>query len=329
MPTLLPQPNQRPDMALPSKLLAGVELGGTKCVCILGTGPDDVRAIERLPTGEREETLRQIESVLERWRSQYGAPRALGIASFGPVDLRPDSATYGFITSTTKAGWRDTDVAQRLRRRVGSPVGFDTDVNGAALAEGRWGAARDLDDFAYVTVGTGIGVGTIVRGRSVFGMNHTELGHIRVVRRPGDTFAGICSFHGDCIEGLASGPAIEARAGMPASKLPPDHPAWDFVAHGLAQLLHTMVLTTAPRRIFLGGGVMSAQTHLFARIQTELKRSLNGYVEAPEIEDGIAQFVVPPGLGTMSGPLGALAIAADAETQIGAQSPQVASKISR
>ena len=302
-------------MSPATKLLAGVELGGTKCVCILGTGPDDVRAVERLPTGEREETLRQIEAVLDRWRSQHGALRALGIASFGPVDLRPGSSTYGHITSTTKAGWRDTDIAQRLARRVNAPVGFDTDVNGAALAEGRWGAARGLDDFAYVTVGTGIGVGTIVRGRSVFGMNHTELGHIRVARKPGDKFAGICSFHGDCIEGLASGPAIEARAGKPASQLPSDHPAWDFVAHGLGQLMHTMVLTTAPARIFLGGGVMAAQTHLFERIQQELKRSLNRYVEAPELEQGLPQFIVPPGLGTMAGPLGALALAVDAEIQ--------------
>jgi len=300
-------------MAPSPKLLAGVELGGTKCVCILGTGPDDVRAVERLPTGEREETLRQIETVLERWRAQHGGVRALGIASFGPVDLRADSPTYGFITSTTKAGWRNTDVAQRLGRRMGGPVGFDTDVNGAALAEGRWGAAAGLDDFAYVTVGTGIGVGLIVRGKSIFGVNHTELGHIRVVRKPGDTFAGICPFHGDCIEGLASGPAIEARVGMPASQLPPDHPAWDFVAHGLAQLFHSMVLTTAPSRIFLGGGVPGGQTHLFERIQQELKRSLNRYVEVPELEQGIGLYVVPPGLGTMAGPLGALALAADAE----------------
>jgi fructokinase len=285
-------------------------------VCILGTGPDDVRAIERLPTGEREETLRQIEAVLDRWRSQYGPVRALGIASFGPVDLRPGSPTYGYITSTSKAGWRDTDVAQRLTRRVGAPVGVDTDVNGAALAEGRWGAGQGLDDFAYVTVGTGIGVGSIVRGRSLFGMNHTELGHIRVARKSGDRFAGVCPFHGDCIEGLASGPAIEARAGLPASQLPPGHPAWDYVAHGLAQLLHTMVLTTAPSRIFLGGGVMAAQTHLFERIQQELKRSLNGYVEAPELGQGLAHFIVPPGLGTMAGPLGALALAADAESRV-------------
>ena len=302
-------------MSAATKLLTGVELGGTKCVCILGTGPDDVRAVERLPTGEREETLRQIEAVLDRWRAQYGLPRAVGIASFGPVDLRPDSSTYGYITSTPKPGWRDTDVAQRLARRFAVPVGFDTDVNGAALAEGRWGGARGLPNFAYVTVGTGIGVGSIVRGRSVFGMSHTELGHIRVARKDGDRFPGTCSFHGDCIEGLASGPAIEARTGMPAAQLPADHPAWEYVAHGLGQLLHTMVLTTAPARIFLGGGVMNAQVHLFERIQQELKRSLNRYVEAPELEQGLAQFIVPPGLGAMAGPLGALALAADAEFQ--------------
>jgi fructokinase len=301
-------------MSPSSKLLAGVELGGTKCVCILGNGPDDVRAVERLPTLlEREDTLRQIEGVLERWRVQYGPMRALGIASFGPVDLRADSPTYGHITSTTKPGWRNTNVALRLAKRLGVPVGFDTDVNGAALAEGRWGAARGLDNFAYVTVGTGIGVGSIVRGRSIFGLNHTELGHIRVARKPGDNFAGMCPFHGDCIEGLASGPAIEKRTGKPPAQLAPDDPAWDFVAHGLAQLLHTMVLSTAPQRIFLGGGVMSGQSHLFERIRQELRRSLNGYVEAPEIEQDIARYVVPPGLGDMSGPLGALALAADAE----------------
>jgi len=312
-----------------SKLLAGVELGGTKCVCILGTGPDDVRAQERLPTGEREETLRQIEAVLERWRAQFGPVRALGIASFGPVDLKPGSPTYGFITSTSKLHWRDTDVAPRLGRKLGVPVGIDTDVNGAALAEGRWGAGRGLDDYAYVTVGTGIGVGSIVRGRPIFGMNHTELGHIRVVRKPGDTFAGVCPFHGDCIEGLASGPAIEARAGKPASQLPPDHPAWDFVAHGLGQLMHTMVLTTAPQRILLGGGVPSAQAHLFGRIREELRRSLNRYVEGTELENGLDQYIVPPGLGTLSGPLGALALAADAELSVAVQQAPVANAATR
>lgn len=305
-------------MSPQTKLLAGVELGGTKCVCILGTGPDDVRALERLPTGERESTLRQVEALLDRWRAQYGAPRALGIASFGPVDLKPGSPTWGYITSTSKLGWVNTDVAARLGRRLGVPVGLDTDVNGAALAEGRWGAARGLEDYAYVTVGTGIGVGSIVRGRSIFGMNHTELGHIRVARVKGDTFAGVCPYHGDCIEGLASGPAIEARAGRPAAQLAPDDPVWEFVVHDLAQLLHTMVLTTAPARIFIGGGVMSAQAHLFERLRQELKRSLNSYVFAPELDQGLAQFIVPPGLGTMAGPLGALALAADADNHTAA-----------
>lgn len=300
-------------MSPQAKLLAGVELGGTKCVCILGTGPDDIRATERLPTGEREATLKQIESVLEKWRTQFGAPRALGIASFGPVDLKPGSPTWGYITSTSKLAWRDTDVAQRLARRLGVPVGLDTDVNGAALAEGRWGAGRGLDDFAYVTVGTGIGVGSIVRGRSIFGINHTELGHLRVARTPGDTFKGVCPYHHDCIEGLASGPAIEARAGKPASQLAPDDPAWDYVVHDLAQLMHTMVLTTAPTRILLGGGVMNGQSHLFERIQRELVRSLADYVQANELKEGLPQFIVPPGLGSMAGPLGALALAADAE----------------
>jgi fructokinase len=301
-------------MSPSTKLLAGVELGGTKCVCILGTGPDDVRAIERLPTGEREDTLRQIEAVLDRWRQQHGAVRALGIASFGPVDLDRASPTYGSVTTTPKPGWRDTDLARRFEHRFGIPVGFDTDVNGAALAEGRWGGAIGLDDYAYITVGTGIGVGSIVRGRSIFGICHTELGHIRIVRKAGDTFAGSCQYHGDCVEGLCAGPAIEMRTGLPPSKLPPDHPAWDFVAHGLAQLLHTMVLTTSPKRIFLGGGVPTSQSHLFERIHQELKRSLNAYVSAPELERGIAQYIVPPGLGTMAGPLGALALAADAES---------------
>jgi fructokinase len=299
-------------VAQPSKLLAGVELGGTKCVCIVGTGPADVRAVERLPTGGCEETLRQIEAVLERWHSEHGAFAALGVGSFGPVDLREGSPTWGFITSTPKPGWRNTDVAQRLARRFGIPVAFDTDVNGAAFAEGRWGAAQGLDDFAYVTVGTGIGVGSIVRGRSVFGLSHTEAGHIRVARKPGDTFAGVCPFHGDCIEGLASGPAIEARAGLPAAHLPADHPAWEYVAHDLGQLMHTMVLTTAPARIFLGGGVLSGQAHLFERIQRELQRSLNRYVEAQALEQGLSLFIVPPGLGAMAGPLGTLALAADA-----------------
>jgi fructokinase len=293
-------------------LLAGVELGGTKCVCILGTGPNDIRAQERLPTLDPAATLHHIESVLERWLEQHGPVAALGVASFGPLDLKPGSPTHGFITSTTKEGWSHTDVAGRLARRFAVPVGVNTDVNGAALAEGRWGAAKELRNFAYITVGTGVGVGLIVNGQPVFGTSHTEMGHIRIVRMANDEWRGACVFHGDCVEGLASGPAIEARVGMSAERLTADHPAWNSVVHALAQLLHTMVLTTAPERIILGGGVMSSQPHLFERVRRELQRSLNRYVEADEVGKQIAHYVVPPGLGVMSGPLGALTLAAQA-----------------
>jgi fructokinase len=293
-------------------LLAGIELGGTKCVCILGTGPEDIRAQERLVTGEPVATLAHIEGVLARWLGAHGPIAALGIASFGPVVLRPGHPAYGSIAATTKPGWSHTDIVGRFAHRFGVPLAFDTDVNGAALAEGRWGAARGLRNFAYVTVGTGVGVGLIVNGGPVLGCTHTEMGHIRATRAPGDTWPGICSFHGDCVEGLASGPAIEARAGVSADRLEPTHPAWTYVAHTLGQLLHTMVVTTSPERILLGGGVMSAQTHLFERVRAELRRSLNGYVEVDEVGAGLARYVVPPGLGTMAGPLGALALARQA-----------------
>jgi fructokinase len=290
-------------------LLAGVELGGTKCVCILGTGPDDIRQREVVPTGERETTLTRIEEILLGWRAAYGAPAALGIASFGPVDLIRSSPTYGHIVTTSKPGWSDTDVAGRLGRRLGIPVGFDTDVNGAALAEGRWGAARGLADFAYITVGTGVGVGLIVGGRPVIGFSHTELGHVRVVRQPGDTWPGSCPFHGDCVEGLASGPAIAARTGIRAENLPPDHPAWETVAFSLGQLLHILVLAATPRKILIGGGVMTGRDDLFERVRQQLRKSLNLYLHAPEVGRDLPQYVVPPGLGALAGPLGALAVA--------------------
>jgi len=293
-------------------LLAGVELGGTKCVCIVGTAAGDVRAQERIATSDPATTLARIEAVLQGWREQYGPLAALGVASFGPLDLRPGSPTYGYITATTKAGWSHTNIAERLARRFAVPVGFDTDVNGAALAEGRWGAARGLGDFAYITVGTGVGVGLIVNGKPVFGSNHPELGHFRPARMAGDDWPGVCTFHGACVEGLASGPAIEARAGSPADRLSAEHPVWTAVSHTLGQLLHTLVLATAPKRIFLGGGVMSAQQHLFARVRRDLQRSLNDYVQIDEVSGSIDRYVVPPGLGTSAGPMGALTLAADA-----------------
>jgi fructokinase len=294
------------------RLLAGVELGGTKCVCILGTGPDDIQAQERLATTDPESTLSRIESILEGWRVQHRAFSALGVASFGPLDLKRGSPTHGFIMATTKPAWAHTDVAGRLARKLGVPVEVDTDTNGAALAEGQWGAAQGLKNFAYITVGTGVGVGLIVNGGTVFGCNHTELGHLRVARPVGDDWPGVCTFHGACVEGLASGPAIEARVGVSADRIPADHPVWDSVAYALGQLLHGLVLSTAPERILVGGGVVASQAQLFPRMRQQLQRSLNGYVEVDEVIKGIDRYVVPPGLGTQAGPLGALALAANA-----------------
>jgi fructokinase len=281
-------------------------------VCILGSGPEDIRAQQRLATADPDTTLARIESVLDEWRERYPGIAALGVASFGPLELNRNSPVYGHIRSTTKPGWSHTDVARRLGNRLSVPLGVSTDVTGAALAEGRWGAARGLTNFAYITVGTGVGVGLIVNGGPVIGCGHPEMGHIRIARMTGDQWPGTCAFHGDCVEGLASGPAIEARTGMSADQLAADHPAWSTVAHALGQLLHAMVLTTAPERIIIGGGVMNAQTHLFQRVRRELQRSLNGYVEASAISDDIENYVVPPALGALAGPLGALALAAEA-----------------
>ena len=294
-------------------LLAGVELGGTKCICILGTGPDDIRARVTVPTLDPDTTLDSIAAVIQKWREQPGPPVALGVASFGPIDLRRNSPTYGCMGATPKRGWANADIAGYFTRRFALPVGITTDVIGAALAEGRWGDAQGLTDYVYITVGTGIGAGLIVAGQSVFGCHHPEVGHARIVRARGDTWPGNCPFHGDCIEGLASGPAIEARSGKPAGSLESDSPVWKTVVHALAQLNHLLVVTAAPQRILIGGGVMSAQPHLFPRIRRAVLESLNGYLHIPQVLNDIDRFIAPPGLGTLAGPLGALAIAATIE----------------
>jgi fructokinase len=284
-------------------LIAGVELGGTKINCILASGPDAIEDEVQIPTTGPEQTLAAVEAVLDRWRGFA----ALGIASFGPISIDRSSELYGHITATPKPGWANTDIARRLARRTGVPTGFHTDVVGGALAEARWGAATGLADLAYVTVGTGIGVGLIARGRPVDGLTHSELGHIRAARYPGDAWPGTCPFHGDCLEGLAAGPAISARAGKPADTLAADDPTWDIVAHALGQLLHTLVLTGVPRRIVMGGGVMVGTAHLFPRVRAAMTTSLAGYVPLPEVAQADA-YVVPPGLGDRAGPLGAIVL---------------------
>ena len=282
-------------------MVAGVELGGTKCIAILASGPDQVLEEVRVPTTRPEETLPALEAVLDQWRGFA----AIGIASFGPISIDRSSGSYGQITSTPKPHWAGTDVARRLEKRYGVPTRFHSDVVGAALAEAQWGAGRGLADLAYVTVGTGVGAGLIAHGRPVDGLTHSELGHIRPPRLAGDDWGGSCPFHGACVEGLAAGPAIASRTGMKGEELPPDHPAWDSVADALSHLFTTLVLTGVPRRIVLGGGVLVGNEPLLARLRTATAASLNGYIALPEVED-MQTFLVPAALGGRAGPLGAI-----------------------
>lgn len=293
-------------------LVAGIELGGTKCVAILARGPDEILERVRVSTTRPEETLPALEAAIDGWRGFA----ALGIASFGPISIDRRSPDFGSITITTKPHWSHTDIAKRLGARYGVPVGFHTDVAGAALGEARWGAARGLGDLAYVTVGTGIGVGLVAGGRPVDGMTHGELGHVRPVRLAGDDWPGSCPFHGACAEGLASGTAIGARTGVEGQSLSPDHPVWESVTHALAQLLHTLVMTGVPRRIVMGGGVMVGNPFLLPAIRAGLRRSLGGYVALPEVEE-IETFVVAAGLGADAGPLGAIVLGELALEQAG------------
>lgn len=293
----------------------GIEAGGTKFVCCVGTGPDDIRAETRFPTTTPEETLGR---AVEFFRAEAGQDLlGLGVACFGPVDLDPGSPTYGHVTTTPKPGWAGADVVGMLREALEVPVGFDTDVNGAALGEARWGAGQDADPFVYLTVGTGIGGGALVNGVPLHGLVHPEMGHVRVRHdRARDPFEGTCPFHGDCVEGLAAGPAMGRRWGVPAETLPAGHPAWELEASYLAELLAGLVCTLSPQRIVLGGGVMSGPG-LFPLLRRETVRLLAGYVASPAILTGIDDYLVPPGLGDRSGRLGAIALARDALTSTG------------
>lgn len=289
--------------------LAGVELGGTKCVCVLATGAGEILAQERIDTQAPDVTLPRIGAVLREWLGADHSIKALGLASFGPIDVDQASPGWGRVGQTPKPGWTGVDVVATLSDGLGVPVALDTDVNGAALAEMRWGAAAGLSDYAYVTIGTGVGVGLVVGGKPIRGFGHAELGHMRIARVPGDVWPGSCPYHGDCVEGLAAGPAIVARSGKHASLIAADDPIWHLVGHAIAQMLHNIVLTATPRRIFLGGGVITAQPQLFPIIRRELQASLARYVSSPEL-DRIDEYIVPPGLGTLAGPLGPIALAA-------------------
>lgn len=286
------------------KLIGGIEAGGTKFVCAVGTSSGEVRQEVRFATVKPDETIAQAIDFFK----QFDGLAALGIASFGPVDPAPQSPTFGYVTSTPKPGWANTDLAGPIRSALSVPVGFDTDVNGAALGEWRWGAAQGLDTFIYLTVGTGIGGGGLFNGQLMHGLLHPEMGHIRLPRDPaGDKFAGVCPYHGDCFEGLASGPAMAARWGQPAETLPFDHPAWELEAHYLALALHNFICTLSPQRIVVGGGVMG-QAGLLPLVRQKVVASLNGYVQMPAITEQIDDYIVAPGLGNQAGVLGAMAL---------------------
>lgn len=289
-------------------LYGGIEGGGTKFVCAVGSGPNDLRAEARFPTTIPEETIpRAIAFFQEQARSE--PLRAIGIASFGPIDPDPRSSTFGYVTTTPKPGWAHTDFAGAVRRALGVPVGFDTDVNVAALGEHRWGAAQGLDTFVYLTVGTGLGGGGMVNGKLIHGLMHPEMGHIRVPHDwQADPYPGFCSYHGDCWEGLCCGPAIEGRWGRRGETLPLDHPAWELEAQYLALGLVNLILPLSPQRIIMGGGVME-QLHLFPMIRRKVRKLLNGYINMTAITQENETYIVPPALGNRSGVLGAIALA--------------------
>jgi fructokinase len=291
------------------RYFGAVEAGGTKFVVAIGNDCGELLAQERFPTADPSSTLTTLHAFLRQWSAAFGTLTAIGLGCFGPVELDRTSARYGFIGRTPKPGWGGIDMAASLAREFGCPIGFDTDVNAAALAEHRWGAARDVDDLVYLTIGTGIGGGVIVGGVPLHGLVHPEVGHFHPRRHPLDErFEGVCPFHGDCLEGLASGPAILARSGASLQQLDAAHPQWQIQADYLGQLCAQLVLTVSPRRIVMGGGVMS-QSRLLPLIRPRLLHWLGGYVDRDEILAGSDRYVVAPELGDDAGVRGALLLA--------------------
>jgi fructokinase len=289
--------------------VGGIEAGGTKFVCALGSGPDDIRAELRIQTTTPSETIGRSIEFFAAQREKFGPISAVGIASFGPIDPEPGSPTFGYITSTPKPGWGNTNFAGPVERALGVPVAFDTDDNVAALGYWRWGAGRGADGLIYLTIGTGIGGGGLLNGRLMHGLIHPEMGHIRIPHDlQADPYPGHCPYHGDCLEGLASGPAISERWKRTSETLPEGHPAWVLEANYLALALVNLICTVSPQRIILGGGVM-AHGALFPLVRDKVQQLLHGYVQSPAVLDRIDRYIVPPGLGDRSGVLGAFALA--------------------
>jgi fructokinase len=286
-------------------MYGGIETGGSKWECAVGTGPEEILATKTIRTTGPRET---IDNAIAFFESE-GPVEAIGIGSFGPIDQRPSSPTWGHITTTPKPGWAHTDVGQEIRRRLSVPVAFDTDVNAAALGEHRWGAGRGLDTFCYITVGTGIGGGGLAGGKLMHGLLHPEFGHMRIPHDYAkDPFAGVCPYHGDCWEGLASGRAIEARWGKPAHELDDESAVWELEAHYLALGLVSVMCVLSPERIVVGGGV-AGRPGLLPLVHREVLSLMNGYLDSTVVRDRIAEYITAPVLGARAGMLGAIALA--------------------
>ncbi len=294
-------------MSAAPPVVAGVELGGTKCIAVVARGRE-ILDRKLWPTGnDPDETLGAIADWLTD-AARAEPFQALGIGSFGPLRLDPAAADYGAIVNTPKPGWSGANLIAGIAGRFDLPVGLDTDVAGAALAEGRWGAAQGCAVHVYLTIGTGIGGGIVIDGKPLHGAFHPELGHIRVRRAVGDVFAGICPIHGDCLEGLASGPAIAARAGVRAETLMPEDPVWQLVALDIAELMGSLIFTLSPQRIVIGGGVGQGQPGLLADIRRATVDVLGGYLPGHGVAE-IEKLIVQPALGGDAGVYGAIALA--------------------
>jgi len=297
-------------MSAAPPLIAAIEAGGTKFNLALGTGPDDLRATARIPTTTPGETMAAVLDWLDLAVREQGPFSAIGVGSFGPLELDPARPHYGYITSTPKLAWQQTDLLGPLRQRFGVPVGFDTDVNAAALGEARWGAGQGVDPLVYLTIGTGVGGGVIIHGRPLHGLLHPEMGHLQV---PAPATPGTvdlrcqCPFHDSCLEGFVSGPAITARWGAAAETLPAGHPAWRDAAETLARGLVSIITILSPRRIILGGGVMHGPGVLEA-VRAAVRRQLNDYLQVSALLDDIEHYLVAPGLGDRAGVLGAIVL---------------------
>lgn len=284
----------------------------------VGTSPEDIQIFERFETTTPRETLGQVRDLLEPLR---GSLTGVGIASFGPLDLDPESPGYGSITQTPKAHWSNVPLRAIFEDSLGVPTGITTDVNGAAYGEHIWGAGQGADPLIYMTVGTGIGGGAVMNGVPFVGLLHPEMGHMRVKRAPGDdAFPGTCPFHGDCLEGLASGPAMRVRWNRPVQELEPDHEAWDVQAWYLAQAIVSITYIVSPRRFVLGGGV-GARPDLHARVRQHMETLLGGYQDSPALADGLDAYLVRPGLGIRSAVCGAMALGHAARDKAALETP--------